>query len=225
MTGALERERPGGSGRGGGVCRGRSCRPQHRPRPRGRGKRGDTHSRHTKPDPLPGEHTLIAPSNSWVPSGYPQSQALQHSGRCQTCNIPMPRSCSTPGTPKPLLQSPEHPPSLTVSPDVIAASAPCWVSRGSGLIHSPCPSYYSASANSQEKNPSHTTATGMSQAQGWGCQACPPFFRQINLPFPRLPVKHISQQTLAPQCEARGTAGFAASSAHCCMPQAQAGTG
>lgn len=183
----MERERPGGSGRGGGVCRGRSCRPQHRPRPHGRRKRGDTHSTHTKPNPLPGEHTLAASPNSWVPSGCPQSQALQHPSHCQTCNIPVPRSCSTPGTPKPLLQSPEHPQSsLTVSPDVSTATATCWVSRGSGLIHSPCPSYSSssASANSREKNPSHPTATGMSQAQGWGCRACPPFSRQNDPPLP-----------------------------------------
>lgn len=30
------------------------------------------------------------------------------------------------------------------------------------------------------------------EPQGWGCQAYPPFFRQNDLPSPRLPVKHIS---------------------------------
>lgn len=39
---------------------------------------------------------------------------------------------------------------------------------------------------------SHATATGMSQAREWGCQACPPFFRQNDVPSPRISVKHIS---------------------------------
>lgn len=120
ITAGIINNRKKNNHRSGGAGAPRRVRPRGRslpgpelpppappPAPR-QGKRGDTHSAHTKPNPLPGEHILAAPPNSWVPSGYPQRQALQHPSHSQTHNIPVPGSCSTPGTPKPLLQCPEH---------------------------------------------------------------------------------------------------------------------
>lgn len=103
----VERERPGGSGRGGGVCRGRSCRPQHRPRPHGR-ERGRTPTQRTQSlvfsRGLQSTHwqNPRTPEYPSVPS-KPSPTASRH---CQVFNIPMPWSCSTSDIPKPLLAVP-----------------------------------------------------------------------------------------------------------------------